>query len=295
MIRAIILALMLLFPIDAMAAEPKLVPDVSQKQIKIQTGFNGARLLLFGAIIFPRGETPEGQVDVVVVLRGPTQAITLREKKQILGIWINAESNDFRSAPTYYAVASSRPLGEIINDKTAAIYELGLERMQLSPSGEIVGPEQRRFVKGLVELNKKHGLYQQGNSKVEITDDVLYRVYLDIPSSVPVGKYTAETLLIRGGRVIVADDNVEIDIQKTGFEQFVTVMALQYSLLYGILAVLISLLLGWIAGHRLDRRSDIPPHLSQHDHFRSKQPSNPATMVNISLPCAAIPRFHVEF
>lgn len=248
MIRAIILALMLLFPIDAMAAEPKLVPDVSQKQIKIQTGFNGARLLLFGAIIFPRGEAPEGQVDVVVVLRGPTQAITLREKKQILGIWINAESNDFRSAPTYYAVASSRPLGKIVDDKTAAIYELGLERMQLSPSGEIVGPEQRRFVKGLVELNKKHGLYQQGNSKVEITDNVLYRVYLDIPSSVPVGKYTAETLLIRNGRVIVADDNVEIDIQKTGFEQFVTVMALQYSLLYGILAVLISLLLGWIAG-----------------------------------------------
>ena len=248
MIRSILLAFLLLLPTAASAIEPKLVPDVSQRQIKIQTGFTGARLLLFGAIIYPRGVAPEGKVDVAIVLRGPTTAITLREKQKIAGIWVNADSNDFRSAPAYYAVASSRPLDRIVDDKTAAIYELGLERMQLSPSGEIVGTEQRRFVKGLVELNKKQGLYRQEGNSVEITDNVLYRAYLDIPSSVPVGTYTAETLLIRNGRVIVADDNVEIDIQKTGFEQFVTVLAERYSLLYGLLAVIISLALGWIAG-----------------------------------------------
>ena len=47
------------------------------------------------------------------------------------------ESIDFRSAPTYYAIASSRPLGKIVDAKTAAIYELGLDQLQLSPSGEI--------------------------------------------------------------------------------------------------------------------------------------------------------------
>ncbi|MFC4291230.1 TIGR02186 family protein [Sphingorhabdus arenilitoris] len=248
MIRLIILSLLILLPGSASAVEPKLVPDVSQRQIKIQTGFTGARLLLFGAIIYPRGVAPTGQVDVAIVLRGPTQAITLREKQQIAGIWVNAESNDFRSVPTYYAVASSRPLNKIVDAKTAAIYELGLERMQLSPSGEIVGAEQRRFIQGLVDLNQRQGLYRQEDRAVEITDNVLYRAYLDIPSSVPVGTYTAETLLIRNGRVIVADDNVEIEIQKTGFEQFITVMADKYSLLYGLLAVIISLGLGWLAG-----------------------------------------------
>lgn len=253
MTRGVILAILLLFPASAMAVtpklvSPKLVPDVSQRKIQIQTGFTGARLLLFGAIIYPRGVAPEEQVDVAIILRGPTQAITLREKQQIAGIWVNADSSDFRSVPTYYAIASSRPINKIVDAKTAAIYELGLERMQLSPSGEIVGAEQRRFIKGLVALNKKQGLYRQEDRAVEITDNVLYRAYLDIPSSVPVGTYTAETLLIRDGRVIVADDNVEIDIQKTGFEQFVTVLADQYSLLYGLIAVAISLALGWIAG-----------------------------------------------
>jgi uncharacterized protein (TIGR02186 family) len=231
------------------ASEPKLVPDVSQREISIQSGFTGAELLLFGAIIYPRGVTPEGPVDVAVVIRGPTRPITLREKRKIAGIWVNADSTDFRSAPTYYAIASSRPLDKIVDAKTAAIYELGLNRLQLSPSGEIENKEQRRFAAGLVDLNRRNGLYRQDNSSVDITDSVLYRARLNIPSSVPVGRYVAETLLIRNGRVIVADDKVEITISKSGFEQFVTLMAQKHGLIYGTIAVLISLMLGWFAGY----------------------------------------------
>lgn len=249
MIRRLILAFLLLSPAAAMAQNvPKLVPDVSQREINIQSGFTGAEMLLFGAIIYPRGVAPEGQVDVAVVLRGPTRAITLREKQKIAGIWINADSTDFRSVPAYYAIASSRPLSSIVNSKTAAIYELGLDNLQLSPTGELDAKEQRRFVSGLVELNRKNGLFRQQSGTVEITDQVLYRARLTIPSSVPVGLYTAETLLIRDGRVIVADDNVEVRIDKTGFEQLITILAQRYSLLYGAMAVIISLMLGWFAG-----------------------------------------------
>lgn len=246
--------LFLLLPISVSAQNvPKLVPDVSQRQINIQSGFTGAEMLLFGAIIYPRGVTPEGQVDVAVVLRGPTRSVTLREKQKIAGIWVNADSTDFRSVPAYYAIASSRPLDQIVDSKTAAIYELGLDRLQLSPSGEVNASEQRRFIDGLVDLNRRNGLFRQESGTVEITDQALYRARLTIPSSVPVGIYTAETLLIRDGRVIVADDNVEVRIRKTGFEQLVTVLAQDYALFYGAMAVLVSLLLGWFAGFVFNR------------------------------------------
>jgi uncharacterized protein (TIGR02186 family) len=250
MARLFLLMLLALLPAStwAQAAMPKLVPDVSQRDINIQSRFTGAELLLFGAIIYPRGVAPEGQVDVAVVLRGPTEPITVREKQRVAGIWVNAESIDFRSAPTYYAIASSRPIEKIINERTAAIYELGLDRLQLSPSGEIDSDELRRFRDGLVDLNRRDGLYVQTPNSVNITDQVLYRARLRIPSSVPEGRYVAETLLIRDGRVIVADDGVTVTISKTGFERFITILSQQYSLIYGALAVLISLLLGWIAG-----------------------------------------------
>ncbi|MGB5077230.1 MAG: TIGR02186 family protein [Sphingorhabdus sp.] len=252
--RLLLCLLLVLWPSIATAqAEPKLVPDVSQRQINIQSGFTGAEMLLFGAIIYPRGVAPEGQIDVAVVLRGPTRAITLREKQKIAGIWINADSNDFRSVPAYYAIASSRPLKEIVDSKTAAIYELGLDKLQLSPSGEVDAKEQRRFINGLVELNRRNGLFRQEAGTVEITDQVLYRARLNIPSSVPVGIYTAETLLIRNGRIIVADDDVEVRISKTGFEQLVTILARDYALFYGTMAVLVSVLLGWFAGYIFQR------------------------------------------
>ena len=253
--RFILFCALLAYPAAgfAQSAVPKLVPDVSQRDVNIQSRFTGAQLLLFGAIIYPRGVVPEGQIDVAVVLRGPTRPLIVREKRQVAGIWINAESIDFRSAPTYYAIASSRPLDKIINARTAAIYELGLNRLQLSPTGEVDAAEVRRFRSGLVDLNRRDGLYVEGTNTVNITDQVLYRARLSIPSSVPEGRYVAETLLIRDGRVIVADDGVTVTIRKTGFERFITILAQNYSLSYGVLAVVISLLLGWMAGVAFNR------------------------------------------
>ena len=116
------------------AAKPVLVPDVSDSQVQIVYSFTGADLLLFGAILYPRGRQPDHPADVAVVLKGPTQSILVREKQKVAGMWLNADSARFRSAPTFYAIASSRPLGRLIDQRTAAIYELGLDSLQMSPA-----------------------------------------------------------------------------------------------------------------------------------------------------------------
>jgi len=157
------------------------------------------------------------------------------------------KSKDFFSAPSYYAIASSSPIDKMVDARTADIYELGINRLQLSSHDNLDRRSSSRFEKGLVDLNQRSGLFRQQDNAVSITDSVLYRARLQIPSTVPVGTYTAETLLIRDGKIIQADDSVEIKIRKSGFERFVTVMADQYSIIYGIAAVIISLLLGWMA------------------------------------------------
>ena len=57
-----------------------------------------------------------------------------------------------------------------------------------------------------------------------------------IPARVPVGTYTAETFLIRDGRVIAGAVR-EIRIEKLGFERFVADAAERWSFAYGIVAV----------------------------------------------------------
>ncbi|WP_240330736.1 TIGR02186 family protein [Sphingorhabdus sp. Alg239-R122] len=231
----------------AAAQEPTLVPEVSQREINIQYGFTGAELLLFGALVAP-GSSSGKQTDIVVVLKGPVQPIIVREKQQIAGIWVNAESTEFRSAPGYFAVASSRPIADIVDDKTAAIYELGLDYLQLSPAGSIDPEEQRRFTAGLVDLKSRGGLYGESGNSVTISESVLYQARIQIPSSVPVGTYTAETFLIQDARVLAAAVR-EVEIRKFGFEGFLAWMAEDMSFIYGLAAVTISLLFGWAAGN----------------------------------------------
>ncbi len=227
------------------ADNPKLVPDVSQRAVEIAYSFSGAELLMFGAILYPGGRVPANDADIVVVLRGPPESIVVREKQKLGGlIWANADSAQFRSAPGFYAIASSKPLAKLIDERTAAIYELGVENLQLSPTtGE--SPEvRRRFESGLIALRGRHALYEERPDSVEITDGVLYRARLSIPARVPVGTYTTETFMIRNGKVLAAATR-DIVISKSGFERFVAESSRDWPLFYGLAAVLLSLGLGW--------------------------------------------------
>lgn len=229
------------------AAQPRLVPDVSQRRIDIIYSFTGAELLLFGAILYPGGRAPEKAPDIAVVLKGPTEAVMLREKRKIAGMWVNAARARYRSVPSFYAVASSRPIADLVDTRTAAIYELGLDSIQLSPGSGALPEDQRRFDEGLVDLKRRRGLYAETAKGVEVTEGVLYRARIAIPARVPVGAFTAETFLIQDGRVVAAAVRA-IDIDKTGFERFVAAAAERWSISYGLVAVAVSLLLGWAAG-----------------------------------------------
>lgn len=252
--RSVLLLLLLAAPLLLGQAGPRLVPDISAREIEIRYSFTGAELLLFGAILYPGGRVPTRDLDVAVVLRGPVQPMIVREKQRIAGIWMNADSHRFGSAPGFYAVASSRPLSQVVDERTAAVYELGLQNLQLSPGGGAQPDKERRFETGLLELRARQGLFAEIPNGVEISNGVLYRARIDIPSRVPVGTYETETFLIDRGKVIAASTK-EVEVRKTGFERFVATAARRHEFLYGLAAVLLSLGLGWGTAALFNRRA----------------------------------------
>lgn len=229
------------------AQAPLLVPDVSQRDVEIVYSFSGAELLLFGAIVQPQGRRAgAAAADIVVVVKGPAQGIVMREKEKIAGLWINAASMRYRSAPGFYAVVSSRPVRALVDDRTRAIYEFGLDSLQLSPVSSAPAAEQARFLAGLIDLRRRTGLYYEAPGAVEISQGVLYRARVSIPARVPVGRYTAETFLVQDGRVVAAAVRA-IEIRKSGFERFVARSAERAEWAYGLAAVALSVGLGWLA------------------------------------------------
>lgn len=238
----ILASLMLMGQRDAI-----LVPAVSQSEVQVRQGFTGTELLLYGAILDPRGQRAGAEYDIVVVLKGPTEPVRIREKERIAGIWMNAESSDFRSAPSFFAVAASQPVEDIVDERTAAIYELGTRFIQLSPTGQIEPEKQARFASGLVDLRQRRGLYKENMSGVTISEQVLYQARIELPSNVVTGQYSAETFAISGGRVI-ASAIADVEVRKVGFERFVEVASQRWALIYGLVAVMLSIGMGWIAG-----------------------------------------------
>jgi len=237
----------------ARADDPRLVPDVSSRAIDIQYSFTGEELLLFGAILYPGQRLPDDRADIVVVLKGPVRPIVLREKKRVAGIWVNANSIRLRTSPGFYAIGSSRPIDQLVDERTAAIFELGLTNLSMSPTGFSEAAKLERFENGLIDLYRRLGLFYENPAAVEISEGVLYRARIPVPARVPVGTYRAETFLISKGRVLaVASRNVEI--RKAGFERFVALAAQRHGFLYGLAAVALSLLLGYAASAAFKRR-----------------------------------------
>ncbi len=242
------LALLAMPLLVAATTAPILVPDVSQRNVEIRFSFTGAELLLFGAIMYPGGRVPTEPADIIVVLKGPSHAVTMREKQKLGGlIWVNADSIRFGSAPSFYAIASSRPLKQLVDERTAAIYELGLGNLQLSPTSVSDSAEIDRFSRGLNGLKARNGLYFEAQGRVEITDGVLYRARLPLSARVVTGTYTAETFLIQKGRVVAAAVR-EVEVRKSGFERFFGLFARQHDIAYGLVAIAMALVMGLFAG-----------------------------------------------
>ena len=237
----------------ALAQDPRLVPDVSSRTIDIKYSFAGEELLLFGAILYPGQRLPSDRADIVVVLKGPVRPIIVREKQRVAGVWVNADSLRLRSAPGFYAIGSSAPIERLIDERTAAIYELGLANLQMSPVGFSEPDKVARFERGLVDLYRRLGLFFEDSAAVEISDGVLYRARIPVPARVPVGSYRAETYLISRGRVLAVAAR-DVEIRKTGFERFVALAAQRNGFLYGIAAVMLSVGLGYLASRLFRNR-----------------------------------------
>ena len=234
-----LLALILLLP-AGLAAAQELVADLSSHLVAITAGVTGTEVLLFGAI--------EGEGDVVVVVTGPTQEVIVRRKDKLLGIWLNARSVGFTGVPSFYATASSRPLGEIANEAVRARLEIGTGNLRLPLSGgQSVAPaDEADFRAALIRRKQARGLYPATVGQVGFVGRTLFRTRLFLPSNVPTGNYTVTVYLIREQEVVSAQ-TTPLLVSKAGFGADVYEFAHNQSAAYGAIAVIIAVMAGWLA------------------------------------------------
>lgn len=229
------------------AVADQLVTDISDNEIELKYSFAGRTLLLFGAIDH-QGAPGRGAIpyDIVLRITGPDLALVVRKKAQIAGIWVNTSSVTYPAAPGYYAVASNRPLPNIASSEVLDDLALGLEHIRPQTAREQSSGKRADFDGGLRGSMKRSGLYGV-DGRATILKNTLFRGEFRFPSNVPEGEYRAEAFLFQDGRFLSRQD-VPLHVGKTGLARQVYAFANDSPALYGLLAVLIALTAGWIAG-----------------------------------------------
>jgi uncharacterized protein (TIGR02186 family) len=247
MARALALPTILLFAflasLSPARAEP-LIADLSNHLIAITTGFTGTDVLLFGAT--------DGPGDVIALVRGPTGRAIVRRKDRIMGIWINKSAMDFEDVPNFFAVSSSKPLGQLLSPELAGRYGIGLDYLGIHPAEGEDPADVPAMLGALLEIKMGERLYRPQAGKIAFLGAQLFRADFHFPANVPTGSYLFEVLLLRDGKVASAQTTPLI-VSKTGVGADVFEFAHRHAAAYGILSVLIALLAGW-AAHLVFRR-----------------------------------------
>lgn len=236
------LLLSLLFLLVAVPAARALVAEVSQREIAVSTGFTGAELIVYGA----KDAVP---ADVVIAVRGPHTPVVVRQRTRIAGIWVNGASTVFETAPGFYAVASTRPLAELLPESERRRLRVGLDMLPLRANEPRSGDGFRR---ALIELKVERGLYREENSGVTVTGERLFSARIFLPPTVPPGLYQVDVFGIQNRRVEAVRD-LTFAVRRVGTSAEIWRFAHAHPWLYGVGAVIAAAVVGW-AGSVVFRR-----------------------------------------
>lgn len=221
---------------------------LSDDSVAITSSFDGDSVVVFGSI---EGGDPQAltqaQYDLVVALVGPDKDVVVRRKERRAGVWINGDALPFVRVPSFYSLASNRKLIEIAEPPVLRDNKVGFEFLRFENGATLVDDaELDIFRESLSRLKASQELSLKRTDAVKFLSPTLFRAKLAVPANVPIGRHTARVWLFKDGQVI-ARKAARLEVRKKGFEQFMYNLAYKNGLLYGIMAVIVAILTGWLA------------------------------------------------
>ncbi len=233
-------ALLLILALPAKAEE--IVLGLSRDEVAITATFEGSDILVFGAVKREAPIADDSELGVIVTVAGPDRPVTVRRKDRRLGIWVNTDAVEVDAAPSFYAVASSGPMDDVLRDAEDLRYRITTPRVIRNVGARIEGSI--NFTEALMRIREDQDLYQVLESGVDLEQETLFRTTIELPANLTEGDYAARIFLTRDGTVV--DEYVTtIPVKKVGLERWLYNLAHEQSLLYGLMSLAIAIAAGW--------------------------------------------------
>ncbi|MBW4981657.1 TIGR02186 family protein [Mameliella sp. CS4] len=236
-----LLLLLLVFALPARAEE--VVLGLSKEIVQISTDFDGSDILIFGAI---KRETPieADPLQVIVTVAGPHQPVTVWRQARRFGIWVNAHSVEVDAAPSFYAIATSAPWGQVISKTEDLRHKISIPRAIRSVGAPMDVPDAQSFTEAVIRIRTREGTYQLLEDTVTVREQTLFDTAISMPANLTEGTYPTRIFLTRGGNVISTYET-EIEVRKVGLERWLYALSRQQPFVYGLMSLFIAIAAGW--------------------------------------------------
>ena len=159
---------------------------------------------------------------------------------------MNSASVLIDEAPSFYSVATTAPLTEILSDEADLKYKVSIPRAIESIGAQIASGHAAEFTEALIRIRTNNDLYHVREGAVELKSGTLFRTSIDLPSNLTAGVYTARILITRDKQVVDVFET-KLDIHKVGLERWLYNLAHENALYYGLMSLFIAIVAGWSA------------------------------------------------
>ena len=244
MLRWIVLLFLLAQVPAQTAAAESVVLGLSRDKVAITTSFDGSEILIFGAIK-RETEIPDGPpLEVVVTVSGPSSPVMVRRKENRYGIWVNTDAVEVDAAPSFYAVATSGPLREVLTAVEDLRHKVSIPRAIRSVGAPQNILDSKNFTEALIRIRTRARLYQLLEETGAVDEQTLFRTSIRLPAALVEGDYATRIFLTRGGKVI-SQFQTTIDVDKVGLERWLYDLSREQPLIYGLMSLAIAIAAGW--------------------------------------------------
>lgn len=232
-------------------AKESVQADVSARNVAVTSSFNGTEIVIFGAVDNSQQPSAESSYyDVVIVVEGVPGRLVARRKNNVAGLWLNTSAAVFDLVPSYYAIASTSPVEEIVPEEYRALHGIGFRHLRFRPAiGQryaLSTEDLNEFRDAIVRLKQKQGLYVRNDFGVSFIGRSLFRASIVLPANVTVGPFETRVMLFRQEKLL-SQYTVRLDLEREGAERYLHTVAYSYPTLYGIATVVIAIGAGLLA------------------------------------------------
>jgi hypothetical protein len=202
-----------------------------------------------GGVLRVRGTTM-ARADVFVTVTGTTVRERFNRKGRLGPLWANVGSVTVAGVPRLHlgagTVAADRALSRALVDEHLLDLDALARAARVEPAGRDAALMQREYVR-LKQAEGVYGVFPGAVSLGAGEAAVPFEARLPWPDTGPPGAYRLEILHVEKGAVVRREEG-QVQVRLVGLPRLIAHMAFERSALYGALAVIVALAVGFVMG-----------------------------------------------